>query len=208
MKNSCILITVAVCSIVFLTTKILGISYSEEKQLSIYEFSTLDGIEVICPKVFMHAGSENNKVMALTENDLRILVELELRKAGVTLISETLLKKSIHEGNPPPNCGELEVFVEVSSIEVFKDDANTEPDVYAIKVSTEFLQFVKLVRNQEIVTMARTWPLRSWVVGRGLILTGKNKAEKGIKDAVARQIGEFLNDYLNSNPINPSKTNN
>jgi hypothetical protein len=73
--------------------------------------------------------------------------------------------------------------------------------IYAAFVNTEVLQPVKLLRNQKVGTLARTWPMIPvGVENQSLLVLDSQTIRQKTTDEVIRQVNRFINDYLAANP--------
>jgi hypothetical protein len=164
----------------------------QDAQLYIYGTSTLSGLEEVNPQVSLLQLGEpaTTKVESLTENDLQTHVELALRRAGMKVAND----------RSNPNTATLSITVLVMKI----PGAEDQPDgaeSYVSTVLTGIYQDVELIRDHKIRTLAETWPLGpSAFGGRGFAILGADEVEQQLKNNVAKQVDEFINDYLAANP--------
>jgi len=122
--------------------------------------------------VIIEGTGSDAKKAGLTESQLRTDVEVELRKAGIPVLTEN--KRYSTPGMPY-------LHVNVTSVTL----GGNLKWVYAYNVSISLKQMVDLGRNRSIGTVAETW--NSTYVG-------------GVGEKVRDYINEFINDYLTVNP--------
>jgi hypothetical protein len=108
--------------------------------------------------------------VGLTQQDLQTDVELRLRQSGVRV------------GPNPTAYLSLRAIVMRSS------------NVYAIRLSLELNQVVRLVRDPKIVVTADTWSVS------GLLMVSPTRARNGVREHVREMVDQFLNAYLEQNP--------
>lgn len=188
-KKYLILATIVVCCSVFLCVRVLAISIPEQEQIKDYGISTLSGLRGICVNVKLSVNIAVNianedagkhRLPFLTKNDLQTQVEIALRKAGIKVLSS-------YRG---PDDGFF--VVAVGAMKESKDGP-----LYALTVQSVLIQRVALLRNRKIETAVATWP---YVQTSTFGMTPSFMVERTIKDIVARQVNEFINDYLAANP--------
>jgi len=184
-KKCWILAISVVCCVALLSASLLAISISEQSQIEDYGISTLSGLRGICVDIKLSVNVANedagkHKLPFLTKNDLQTQVEIAFRKAGIKVFS------SYRE----PDDGFF--IVSVSAMKESKDSP-----LYALNIQSVLIQRIALLRNSKIETAAVTWPyIQTSMFG----MTGSGIVERTIKDTVARQVNEFINDYLAANP--------
>jgi len=120
----------------------------------------------------------NAKKAGLTKSQLQTDVEVELRKAGIPVLTEDERLKT--PGRPV-------LYVNVNSI-----DSSEGFYVYNIKV--DLRQLVDLRRNRSIGNFATTWN-REHVAG-----VGKSYFKQDVREKVRDYVNIFINDYLTVNP--------
>ncbi len=174
-----------VCCVALLSASLLAISISEQEQIKDYGISTLSGLRGICVVVKLSVNIANedagkHRLPFLTKNDLQTQVEIELRKAGIKVLSS-------YRG---PDDGFF--VVAVGAMKESKDGP-----LYAFDIQSVLMQRVALLRNRKIETTAVTWPYNQTST---FGTTPSLMVERTIKDIVARQVDEFINDYLAANP--------
>lgn len=140
------------------------------------ERDTLKGVKEF--SVTISSLPEKAKALRITEERIRTIAELELRKAKIRIKKDAQAELAIGV-NP-----------------VFSDKGDFM--VFAVQIS--FIQPVTLTINGKSA-IATTWQ-------RGAIGTsGRGTAERIIEDSVRQNLEEFINDYLASNediPKSPS----
>jgi len=179
--------SVIICCIVSSPMVVSGISGEEKAQLEYYGISTLHGLTGVVPIVSL-LKDEETKLDSATQNNLQTKVELQLRKAGIRVMSNT----------EKPGAGRFNVMLTVQKV--------ADMSVYAVCYSASLYQEVELIRNTEIHTEAPTWPsLLQQPTG---FIVGEANLEKAIKNNVGNKVNEFINDYLAANPKVPPKEEN
>jgi hypothetical protein len=173
----------------------LGTGSVDQLQLNLFGNSTLQGQKAVYPQVIMTVTKKDarqprssSKIGPLSRNEIQAQVEEALRKSGI--------KITARYGDPTPDAP-LSLGVTVSVVTAGEDSS----PLYAAYVSTEVHQPVKLLANDKIRTLARTWPIvhHDGVTQRLLVLDLRTMEQK-VKDEVARQVSLFINDYLAANP--------
>ncbi len=184
-KKYWILAISVVCCVTLLSASLLAISIPEELQIKEHGISTLSGLRGICVHINLsvliaNEDAGNHRLPFLTRDDLHTQVEIALRKAGIKVISS-------YRG---PDDGFFVVVVRAMK-------ESKDGPLYALKIQSALSQRVALLRNRKIKTIAATWPYtRTCMFG----MTSSLMVERTIKDIVARQVNEFINDYLAANP--------
>jgi len=179
-KKYWILAAVVTCVSVFLSMSVLGISFGEKNQLEIYGISTLKGLKGVNVHVFLF-DDESTQV---NRDTLQTKVELELRKAGIKVVSDM----------PDNNVGFLFVVCQL-------DKAKDLPMYYGA-LSVSLHQDIKLIRNPKIMTRAQTWPLSK---APTIFIAGDKVLEQQVDEILTDLLDIFLNDYLAANPKEPEK---
>ena len=183
-KKYWILGLLALCCVAFLSAKLSGISRMEKEQLKVFGGnSTLRGLKGVDPglRLRMLGKGKKRKVGSLTEDDLRTEVNRLLQTTEIRTVK-------VHPSGG--NIGYLIINVEAMKV-------NKDIPFYAFTVRTELCQYVKLARNDKILTITRTWPLYGFVPT--LTIADSNKVEQAIRDEVIRQVEVFINDFLAAN---------
>ena len=198
MKTKKYWIWLAVLSVVFvfLSVRVLGISYSIEK-VEEHTLDRLKGLTKVGPLAALYLGEEEKHQVRLTDKDLQAQVELALRRAGIKLMEDKNDRSSAYRG------GVLTVDINVKRVK--------DLPLYSFTVSTDLCELVEIStfgrgwRSRSSQTLsARTWPINSW---SHLSIADSENVEKAIQDEVAEQIKEFINDYLAANPKEQSTEN-
>ena len=136
--------------------------------------ATLRGIPTIAVEV-ASLDPEAERV-GLTKNQLQTDVELRLRKAGINVVSSP-------SGETAWSLLGLRVtFVKVEQL-----------PLYAFDIRLEFFQMVILLRDPGLRTVGSTWSINY----TGFAGAGRTR---GVRDAVADLVDEFINAYLEQNP--------
>ncbi len=185
-KKYWVMVAVVICCAVVCSVRVLGISYGEQSQLDRYRVSTLQGLTAVRPVVLLMTPGKKGKLGSVTESNLQTRVELALRKSGIKIFPR-------HKEPTDLNTGTLGVAVHLN--DVILPDSNVS--LYAVVVYIELRQAVKLARNTEIHTDARTWPMFNFEVPG---INGSDTVEQAIKNKVDHYVNEFINDYLAANP--------
>ena len=156
-----------------------------------YKAKTLRGLRGVY--VLIEGLSSDAKKAGLTKSQLQIDVEVELRKAGILVLTEDERVKT--PGRPY-------LYVNVTSVALpgeFKG-------LYAYHVTVQLNQMADLRRNRSIGIYGITWE-RAYVGYSGKSHL-KRAVREGVKDYVNAFINEtvrdyvnaFINDYLTVNP--------
>jgi hypothetical protein len=122
---------------------------------------------------------ENMKPRAgsgLTEDQLKVYVELRLRKAGVRVLTEE--ERGETPGNPY-------LYVNVSTY---------------IEADDPIVAYSILVQLKEWVTLARGFETTGVIWQRGLVGTVGKAKLRLIRGGLGDQVDIFINDYLAANP--------
>jgi len=152
--------------------------------------STLKGLRGIAVVVSFEADEMIRKI-GLTEELIQADVELQMRSAGINLISKREDIKNV------PGFPQLVIQVVGYSI-LTKGDKEKG---IAFFIQTELNQRMVLVRNPDINAMAGTWATS--VVGLGYTDQGiATDIRNGVKDCV----DAFIKAYLSVNPKREDKT--
>jgi len=121
------------------------------------------------------------KKAGLTKSQLQIDVEVELRKAGIPVLTKD--KRWTAPGMPY-------LYVNVNSTAL----SGVLKGSYAFNVVVTLDQVVDLGLNRSKGIYAATWDKMK--VGGG----GKNNIKKKVREIVRDYVNEFINDYLTVNP--------
>ena len=184
-KKYWILAVVVACCVAFLSMTVFGISLQEKGQLKRFGISTLHGLKGVCPIVLLFTDEET-KLQWVSEYSLQGQVELELRKAGIT-VSEAA---ESFEGQFSSE-GQFFVVVHVTKL-------NDLP-LYHIIFTARLSQIVVLARNPKIRTFAPTWSTTLEPESQGGIVSA-DLLDRAIKEMVGKTTTNFINDYLAANP--------
>ena len=130
----------------------------------------LKGIESIC--VFIEPLSNDALDLGLTEERIRIITELKLRKEGITITDEE---------------SKFDVLLGVVISVVGRKGSGNGIGVF-LKIKEE----VSLIRNPSIICYAYTWNV-------GFIKDNVNKPEH-VFTQLSNVLDYFLNDYYKANP--------
>lgn len=165
----------------FLSVTVLGISVGEMSQLMAHKCSTLQGLKEVSCAVLPITISENVSLPRdfdlVTQNQLQTQVELALRTAGITIVSDRTDKSEPL----------------IVSVSILKATEST----YAIWINVALYQRVQLIRDNKIITDAPTWPYTAiGEAGWGLRVAGQGKLNESIREGIADKMSAFCNDYL------------
>ncbi len=111
----------------------------------------------------------------LTESQLKTDVEVELRKAGIPVVTS----------------GEAYLIVYVNSVAI---SVSGVEGLYVFCINVTLKQIVDLRRNRSIGAFAATWD-KAYVAG-----VGKSHFKKSVREKVRDYVNDFINDYLTVNP--------
>lgn len=179
-KKYWIVAAVIVCCAIFLSAIVLGITAPEQVQVNTFGISTLHGFKAVALTVEIQANKED-KAGLLTQNDLRTQAELRLRMAGINVV---------------PQCTKFDGGTLLVNVQVLRMDEDIP--IYAFAVCVDHLQHIELVRDRKIHAIADTR-----LFFPSLAIAGLDKVNKTIKNAVDKQMDEFINDYLAANSKEP-----
>lgn len=184
-KKNWIWVAICISLLVALSVKLFAVTWNEKERLEEYGVSTLRGLEGVRPVVLFWSPNKNKLGFHDTSNwrlEFQMESELALRRNGI---------KVLDAGLPT-----LTIFIEANAIETTR-----KLDIYAFKVATYLEEEVQLVRDPKLLAKTPTWPHDSIiVVGRGVMMAGRNKVKPAIREQVIQQMNEFCNDYLAANP--------
>lgn len=190
-KEHCVLAAVVFCFAAFSSYAGPAAANVDQLQLTLFGTSTLKGAKAVYPQVMLEViENDSNEISSLSNvgplqrDDLRKIVDELLRKAQIEIA-----KTYDHESPDGPLNLNVAVLVKVSGPEQQRS--------YAAFVSIEALQLVKLARDDNISTLARTWPIIPMgMESRCLLVVDSQSIEQAVKRQVARQVTRFINDYL------------
>jgi len=161
-----------VVTFIFIWIACLCVTFAQAKNLHNESLRGLKGVEVIVEDIKPEAERDG-----LTRNHVKVAVELEIRKAGIKILTR-------EESLSMPGSPYLYV-----NVNLFKH----KPGVYAFNIFIGCHQTVALLRNSSIITHAPTWTRRT--VGM-IAMPNLRDLYAFIKD----DINIFINDYLTVNP--------
>jgi len=127
--------------------------------------------------VVIEVLKSNAEKTGLTKSQLRTDVEVELRKAGIPVLT----------GDSRDPLWSPYLYVNVNS-------AATIKGFYAFSISVELYQMADLRQNRSIGIYATTWS-RISIAG-----VGKDNFRKSVRETVRDFVNAFINDYLTVNP--------
>lgn len=179
-KRYWILVSIVICC-AGLAVMVSGISPAEQSQLEHFGISTLSGLKAVHTSVMLELDKdEDEKFTGLTEEKLHQQVDSALRKAGIKILSSLENRDDVR----------FVVLVQLAK-------AGRRIPFCAIHVQSGLFQTVQLSRDPNIRTHAQTWP--SFGKSRfGVIRLAA--VSRIIKETIASQLDEFINDYLEANP--------
>jgi len=125
--------------------------------------------------------TDEAQLSGLTEVQLRTDVELKLREARIKIVAFEETGDTL---------GLPSLFVGVSAVPL-----KTLPDLYAISVTVDLFQPIRLVRNPSTVAIGETWNAVG-VCGAA----GANHVEETVRKAIRDLMDQFINAYLAANP--------
>ncbi|MHC4346372.1 MAG: hypothetical protein ACYSUP_16995 [Planctomycetota bacterium] len=192
------LVLLVVCCIAVFSSAGDSTSIIEQVQLQSFGASTLQGVRLVYPQVVMTPPAEDenqlgssskSKIAPLNRDDLQSLVERLLQDAEI---------ETVENYGEPTAAAPLNLGVAVTVIPANKDPDNAP--LYAVLVCTEVHQPVTLLRDDNIRTLSRTWPIVHYQgLTQRLFMLDPNTLEQTVKKEVARQVGLFVNDYIAAN---------
>lgn len=168
-----ILITVAV---------LLLISPCVNSEFVADDRETLRGIKAIFVAI-EHLRNEAEK-FGLTKDKIRSDVELQLKMAGIKVVSKEEWLKI--PGSP-------RLYININQV------YNNQVGAFVCDINVNFNQMVYLERKPDVSCMATTW----WTTATGAV--GVKEMEKKIRETIKDQVDVFLNEYFAVNPKNKSK---
>lgn len=139
------------------------------------EIESLRGLQGV--RVTVEDIDPEAKRDGLTKSQIQRVVELELRKAGIKVLTE-------EEWFSIPSSAIL-------SVNVNTDKSSDGP--YSFNISLELVQRVALFRNPYFARLAPTWDT-------GSVGTVEASNLRNIYDSVKDTVDIFINDYLSVNP--------
>lgn len=155
----------------FIWSVCLSVTFAQTKE-NVESLQGLPGVRVVVESISQEAERD-----ALTKIRLKVVAELELRKAGI----KVLTKK---EWLSNPSCPWLYINV----------NANKHSSgLYACYVSIKLIQKVILLGNQSVMMPASTW-------STGTLGIGGRAGLSAMEETVKYHVDEFINDYLTANP--------
>jgi len=143
------------------------------------EVKSLRGLQGVA--VLVESLYPNTKKAGLTRSQLQTEVEVELRKAGIPVLTKD--ERWTAPGKPY-------LYVQVNSVAL----VGSLKGAYAFHVMVNLRQVVDLELNWSKGIYATTWDKSK--VGGG----GKYNVKKDVRDIVRDLVNEFINDYLTVNP--------
>jgi hypothetical protein len=153
-------------------------SLEETQQLQRFGVSPLKGLKGICPKIHLLQG-KGIRLLAVTESTLQKAMELELRKAGIKILSDA----------NAPDAGLFTVTISIEHVEDFP--------LFNVGATVSLSQHVGLLRDPKLRTRSSTWPLFPTPITYCARLNDLRDLPKNI---VVNQSKRFCNDYLAANP--------
>jgi hypothetical protein len=195
-KSYCLLIPLAVFCGAISCLASQPAATSDWLQLQLFGTSTLKDAGPVYPQVIMTLTANDpneprspSRIGPLNRRDLQTLVEQKLRDSEI---------KTVDSYGEPTAAAPLSLGVAVNIT-----PAGPEADaasLYAVFVCTEVHQPVALLRDDNIRTLNRTWPIVHYQgVTQRLFILDPNTLEQKVKKEVARQVNLFINDYRAAN---------
>lgn len=142
---------------------------------------TLSGIKAIFVAI-EHLRNEAEKY-GLTKDKIRSHVELQLKMAGIKVVSKEERLKI--PGSP-------RLYININQV------YNNQLGACVCDININFNQMVYLERKPDVSCMATTW----WTTAKGAV--GVKEMEKKIRETIKDQVDIFLNEYF---AVNPKKGN-
>jgi hypothetical protein len=171
-KKYLILTLMVVWAVVLFAAERSYTSPLEHLQRQLFGASTLEGVKSV-----------------LSGKDLKTQVVELLRKSQIEIA------ESVDDPRLPdaPLSLNVTVFLKIAG----EDNS----PIYAAFVTTEVLQPVKLLRNDKIGTLGRTWPIIPMgIETQCMLVLDSQTIRQKVNDEVVRQVNRFINDYLAANP--------
>jgi len=138
---------------------------------------TLAGLHGVRVVVRM-SDSDETRTPGLSQSQLQTDVEIKLRQAGITVLSQ-------QEAPSGPTLG-----VNVSLLNV---SSPTNPlGIYAVSLTVELHQWVRLTRNPSVTVWVSTWSTTGQF--------GTTAHLSSVRDIVRDMTDQFINAYLAANP--------
>ena len=169
--------------------------YVDDLQLDWFKVSTLKNVREVYPKVSLEIAEANStdpnftaQIGPLTQKDLQKDLEQMLRDSGIKITN----KFNGTSANAPLSLN-VTIFAKV------RDDGPLP--AYAIFIYTEAMQPEILLRDNQIRSFSRTWPMVP--IGgsvRALILSTPDTIIKDVTNEVTKQVTNFIIDYSAANP--------
>lgn len=190
-----------IISLIFLLILVHKTNASQQErvdklQIEKFGVSALQGVKTVYPQVSLELIQRNNidtefvpNVGLLTQNDL----SQSIKEALIASNIEVADSFDIDDPNAPL-CLNTTVFIRITG-------SSSNPN-YVVSVNNEALQPVCLLRDNEIRTLSRTWPVvQMGLSTRNIVLLNSRNIETVIKEEVAHQLHGFIRDYNAANPI-------
>jgi len=142
----------------------------------------LRGVEVL-----IEIGDSDAEKAGLTKSQLQTDVEVELRKAGIPVLTDD--KRQNTPGKPI-------LYVNVNSMVLSGDEG-----LYVHNIIVVLYQLVDLRREAVAGVDGETWwqTVSTWDRSN-LGINSKSNFKKGVREIVRDYVNEFINDYLTVNP--------
>lgn len=167
---------------------------TDSLQVKWFGASTLQSVQAVYPQVSLEFADANSsepnfvaQIGPLTQKELKKNLEQLLKLSGITITN----KFNAASANAPLS---LNVTVFASSI---PDPAKP---AFAVFVYTEAMQPVSLMRDSNIRSFSRTWPMvPTGSSTRALLFVTSETIVKEITGEVTRQVRSFLSDFSTAN---------
>ncbi len=156
------------CLILFAATSLLG-----QGSVHTDEVASLRGIAAV--NVIIEELTQGAVKWGVSETQLAGDVELQLRKAGIRVVSESEMPLNMIGGGY--------LYLRVSVVP-------DRGDVHCFGVTVFFKQAVRMARDEKIGVIGTTWE----AAGMGSNRVGL------VRTVVADYVGRFVSDYLEANP--------
>jgi hypothetical protein len=167
----------------------------DQLQLDWFGASSLKGVQDVYPQVGLEIVEANAvepnfapQIGPLTQRDLQNQLEQMLRQAGIRITN----RFDARSANSPLSLN-VTVYAKVRN--------DTPLPAYAVFVYIEAMQAVALLRDNQIHSFSRTWPMVPTGAGtRSLLFVTPDTIVKEITDEVNKQVTNFIIDFSAANP--------
>ena len=185
-RNNWIVTSIFVIGAMFVPADFLERALSTETQADDSDIILLEGLKAVRVQVVQPVSGFEDKPKFNPVN-------IDSLQAD---IKETLYQACIETGDGSLN--DTEIGYIVVTVNVWKDLVFAK---YLVQVKTELYQLAELSRDTRLRIMVPTWPTGEELsdVETPMLVTSAGLAGK-VQEAVQRQIGMFIEDFLEANP--------